>query len=182
MNPTGSLKDRIYYEMITRAIERHDLRPGMEILEASAGNAGIACAFVGTRLGYPVTIVVLLGMSQERMKMIRAYGGRIINTPGAESDVDLCIKKMEESKQDNPGKGWRRACRLHRNMWLSRLECASFGNQHLHRKFTCGESGSRRYSMSSFLCLRQHGGHLSTSKPLICRLRSEPRKISVSDC
>jgi len=106
MNPTGSLKDRIYYEMITRAIQRSDLRPGMEILEASTGNAGIACAFVGTRLGYPVTIVVPLGMSQERMKMIRAYGGRIINTPGAESDVDLCIKKIEELKRDNPSKYW----------------------------------------------------------------------------
>jgi len=106
MNPTGSLKDRIYYEMITRANERGDLRPGMEILEASTGNAGIACAFVGTRLGYPVTIVVPLGMSQERMKMIRAYGGRIINTPGAESDVDLCIKKIEELKRDNRGKYW----------------------------------------------------------------------------
>ena len=106
MNPTGSLKDRIYYEMITRAIARRDLKPGMEILEASTGNAGIACAFVAKLLGYPATIVLPLGMSQERMKLIRAYGARIVNTPGAESDVDLCIKKIEELKRDNPGKYW----------------------------------------------------------------------------
>ena len=105
-NPTGSLKDRIYYEMITRAIERGDLKPGMEILEASTGNAGIACAFVATLLGYPATIVLPSGMSQERMKLIRAYGARIVNTPGAESDVDLSIKKIEELKRDNPGKYW----------------------------------------------------------------------------
>jgi len=106
MNPTGSLKDRIYYEMITRAIERGDLKPGMEILEASTGNAGIACAFVATLLGYPSTIVLPSGMSQERMKLIRAYGARIVNTPGAESDVDLCIRKIEELKRESPGKYW----------------------------------------------------------------------------
>ena len=106
MNPTGSLKDRIYHEMITRAIARRALEPGMEILEASTGNAGIACAFVAQLLGYPATIVLPSGMSQERMKLIRAYGAKIINTPGAESDVDLCIRKIEELKRDNPDKYW----------------------------------------------------------------------------
>ena len=106
MNPTGSLKDRIYFEMITRAIERGDLKPGMEILEASTGNAGIACSFVGTTLGYKVTIVMPAGMSQERMKLMRAYGADVITTPGGESDVDLCLKKIEELKRANPGKYW----------------------------------------------------------------------------
>ncbi len=105
-NPTGSMKDRIYYEMITKAIARGELKPGMEILEASTGNAGIACSFVGTTLGYKVTIVMPAGMSQERMKIIRAYGAELITTPGAESDVDLCLKKIEELKQKNPGKFW----------------------------------------------------------------------------
>jgi cysteine synthase A len=105
-NPTGSLKDRIYSEMITKAIERGELKPGMEILEASTGNAGISCSFIGTTLGYKVTIVMPAGMSQERMKIIRAYGANIVNTPGAESDVDLCLKKIEELKKANPGKYW----------------------------------------------------------------------------
>jgi len=105
-NPTGSLKDRIYFDMITGAISRRDLKPGMEILEASTGNAGIACAFVGTALGYRVTIVMPEGMSQERMKMIHAYGGNLITTPGGESDVDLCVKKIEELKKAAPGKYW----------------------------------------------------------------------------
>jgi len=106
VNPTGSLKDRIYLEMITRAIEAEDLRPGMEIIEASTGNAGIACAFVGGIMGYRVTVVMPAGMSQERMKIIRAYGGNIIFTPGAESDVDLCLKKIVELRKENPGKYW----------------------------------------------------------------------------
>lgn len=106
MNPTGSLKDRIYYEMITKAIERGELKPGMQILEASTGNAGIACSFVGTTLRYDVTIVMPAGMSQERMKIMRAYGANIITTPGGESDVDLCLKKIQELKQASPGRYW----------------------------------------------------------------------------
>ena len=105
-NPTESLKDRIYKEMIQGAIRRGDLRPGMEILEASTGNAGIACTFIGARLGYKVTIVMPDGMSEERKKIIRAFGGELVLTPGAESDVDLCLDKIEELVKKNEGKYW----------------------------------------------------------------------------
>jgi cysteine synthase len=105
-NPTESLKDRIYKEMILGAVKRGDLRPGMEILEASTGNAGIACTFIGTRMGYRVTIVMPEGMSDERKKMIRAFGGELILTPGAESDVDLCLDKIDELLKKNRGKYW----------------------------------------------------------------------------
>lgn len=105
-SPTGSIKDRIYYRMITQAIRNHALNPGMEILETSTGNAGIACAFVGRILGYPVTIILPDGMSIERTKIIKAYGAKIMYTPGAESDVDLCLQKQEEIIKENPGKYW----------------------------------------------------------------------------
>jgi cysteine synthase A len=65
-NPSGSLKDRIYKEMITNATETGELKPGMEILEASTGNAGIACSFIGRLMGHKVTIVLPEGMSEER--------------------------------------------------------------------------------------------------------------------
>ncbi len=105
-SPTGSLKDRIYYRMITKAVKRQDLKPDMEILETSTGNAGIACSFVGKLLGYPVTIILPEGMSVERTKIMQAYGAKIIYTPGAESDVDLCLLKQEEIVKENPGKYW----------------------------------------------------------------------------
>ena len=105
-NPTESLKDRIYKEMILGAIARGDLKAGMEILEASTGNAGISCTFIGTRLGYKVTIVMPEGMSDERKKMIRAFGGELILTPGAESDVDLCLEKIDDLLEKNKGKYW----------------------------------------------------------------------------
>jgi cysteine synthase A len=105
-NPTGSLKDRIYYEMITEAIRRGDLKPGMEVLESSTGNAGIACVFVGRALGYKVTIVMPEGMSIERRKIMKALGGEVITTPGGESDVDLCMKRVLEMTKAEPAKYW----------------------------------------------------------------------------
>lgn len=105
-NPSSSIKDRIYREMITAAIDRGTLEPGMEILECSTGNAGIACTFVGTRLGYDVTVVMPQGMSEERKKVIRAFGGDLIETPGGESDVDLAIEKVEELLEEHPGRYW----------------------------------------------------------------------------
>lgn len=105
-SPTGSFKDRIYYRMITEAIRNRALRPGMEILETSTGNSGTACACVGAILGYLVTIILPEGMSTERTKLIEAYGARTIYTPGAESDVDLCLQKQEEIIRQNPGKYW----------------------------------------------------------------------------
>jgi len=104
--PTGSLKDRIYYRMITEAIRRGDLKPGMTIIESSTGNAGIACTFVGGLLGYPVVVVMPAGMSEERKMIMRAYGAQIVETPGAESDVDLCLEKVREIKAAEPEKYW----------------------------------------------------------------------------
>ncbi|MGA1975024.1 MAG: cysteine synthase family protein [Conexivisphaerales archaeon] len=106
MNPTGSLKDRIYHKMIVEAIKRKELRPGMEILESSTGNAGIACVFVGRAIGYKVTIVMPEGMSVERRKIMKALGGDVITTPGGESDVDLCLAKIETMCRENPSKYW----------------------------------------------------------------------------
>lgn len=106
VNPSGSIKDRIYHEMITEAERRGDLQSGMGILECSTGNAGIACTFVGTQLGYDVTIVMPEGMSEERKKVIRAYGGTLIETPGGESDVDLAMDRVEEMLEENPDEYW----------------------------------------------------------------------------
>ena len=94
--PSGSLKDRIYLHMFERAEARGDLKPGMRVLECSTGNAGIACAFIAAVKGYPCTIVMPEGMSDERKKIMRAYGADLVFTPGGESDVDLSLQRLEE--------------------------------------------------------------------------------------
>lgn len=100
--PTGSVKDRIYRTMIERAEERGDLRPEMTIIECSTGNAGIACAAVAAIKGYACVIVMPEGMSEERKRMIHAYGARVVQTPGAGSDIDLAFARMREIVADDP--------------------------------------------------------------------------------
>ena len=104
--PSGSLKDRIYLHMFEQAEGRGDLRPGMRVLECSTGNAGIACAFVAAVKGYPCTVVMPEGMSEERKKIMRAYGAELVFTPGGESDVDLSLEKLEEIRAGDPDRYW----------------------------------------------------------------------------
>ncbi len=96
MNPSGSLKDRILLKILRNAIETGKLRPGMTIVECTTGNTGISTAMLGTYFGYPVLIIIPEGMSEERMKAIRAFGAKILTVPGAESDVDLAMKRTRE--------------------------------------------------------------------------------------
>ncbi len=104
--PSGSLKDRIYLHMFERAEARGDLKPGMRVLECSTGNAGIACAFIAAVKGYPCTIVMPAGMSDERKKIMRAYGADLVFTPGGESDVDLSLKRLDEIRGGDPTGYW----------------------------------------------------------------------------
>jgi len=100
--PTGSVKDRIYAQMLGRAEERGDLRTGMTIIECSTGNAGIACSAVAAIKGYRCVIVMPEGMSNERKTMIRAYGADLVLTPGAGTDIDLALDKMREIVAADP--------------------------------------------------------------------------------
>ena len=102
--PTGSVKDRIYREMLGRAEDRGDLRSGMTIIECSTGNAGIACAAAAAIKGYECVIVMPEGMSTERKRMIEAYGASLVLTPGAGSDIDLAITRMREIVADDPSR------------------------------------------------------------------------------
>jgi cysteine synthase A len=104
--PSGSLKDRIYLWMFERAEARGDLKPGMRVLECSTGNAGIACAFVAAVKGYPCTVVMPEGMSEERKKIMRAYGADLVFTPGGESDVDLSLARLAEIRAGDPAGYW----------------------------------------------------------------------------
>ncbi len=105
-SPSGSLKDRIYLHMFEQAEARGDLRPGVRVLECSTGNAGIACAFVSAVKGYSCTIVMPEGMSDERKKIMRAYGATLVFTPGGESDVDLALQRLEEIRAGDPAGYW----------------------------------------------------------------------------
>lgn len=81
LNPGGSIKDRIAYNMLIEAQKRGDLKPGMTIVEPTSGNTGIGLALAGIRMGYSVIIVMPENMSEERKKLIRALGAKLVLTP-----------------------------------------------------------------------------------------------------
>jgi cysteine synthase len=101
-SPTGSVKDRIYREMLERAERRGDLKAGMTIIECTTGNAGIACSAVAAVKGYDCVIVMPEGMSSERKRMIAAYGAQLVTTPGAGTDIDLALTRMREIVAADP--------------------------------------------------------------------------------
>lgn len=103
LNPGGSIKDRVAKHMINSALEDGRLRPGMTIIEATSGNTGIGLCLVGVQSGFRVICVMPDNVSEERKRIIQAFGGEVILTP-AEENLGGCIKLIHETSQAEPGK------------------------------------------------------------------------------
>ena len=76
-NPGGSIKDRIAVEMIEAAEKEGSLKPGGTIVEATAGNTGLALTLVGKQKGYNVLLVIPDKMSKEKIQHLRAMGADV---------------------------------------------------------------------------------------------------------
>jgi cysteine synthase A len=81
LNPSGSTKDRIARHILGNAFARGHVKPGSTVIEASSGSTSIAMALVCAQLGLKFVAVLPEGVSNERVLMIRAYGGDIHFTP-----------------------------------------------------------------------------------------------------
>lgn len=79
-NPSGSIKDRIAVSMIDDAEKRGLLKPGGRIVEATAGNTGLALALVAARRGYRLTLVIPDKMSREKIAHLKAMGAEVVLT------------------------------------------------------------------------------------------------------
>lgn len=94
-NPAGSVKDRIGRAIIDAAEEAGALKPGGTIVEGTSGNTGIALAMVGAARGYNVILTMPETMSAERRVLLRAYGAKIVLTPGTEG-MKGAVEKAKE--------------------------------------------------------------------------------------
>ncbi len=103
-NPAFSVKCRIGANMIWDAEERGALKAGMEILEPTSGNTGIALAFVAAARGYKLTLTMPETMSLERRRVLAALGANLVLTPGPQG-MKGAIAKAQELQESDP-KRW----------------------------------------------------------------------------
>src|SRR5881396_1917468 len=102
-NPGVSVKDRPALSMIQAGLETRELRPGKTITDATSGNTGIAYAMIGAALGYPVKLFLPHSASDERKRILQAYGAELVMTPGDEG-TDGAIRRVRELAAAEPQK------------------------------------------------------------------------------
>src|SRR5262249_44800597 len=100
-NPGGSVKDRPALSMIRSGLATGKLAAGKTIVDATSGNTGIAYAWIGAALGFPVKLFLPHSASHERKRILAAYGAKLVMTPGDEG-TDGAIRRVRELVAENP--------------------------------------------------------------------------------
>ena len=98
-NPAGSVKDRAAKAMLDAAEDRGDIAEGSVIIEPTSGNTGIGLCSVAATRGYRVIIVMPDTMSEERRKLMRAYGAELVLTDGALGMAGAIARAEELARQ-----------------------------------------------------------------------------------
>lgn len=99
VNIGGSIKTRTAYSMVTEAEKRGILNKDTIIVEPTSGNQGIGLALIGTVKGYKVRIIMPDSVSEERRKLIKAYGAELILIHD-DGDIGKCIEECLQTALD----------------------------------------------------------------------------------
>jgi len=104
-NPGGSVKDRIGLAIIEDAERRGDLKPGGTIVEGTSGNTGVGIAVAAALKGYRCIFTMPDKMSQEKVRLLKAYGAEVVITPTAvpPDHPDNYVMKAKQIVKDTPG-------------------------------------------------------------------------------
>ncbi|MBQ2565119.1 MAG: cysteine synthase A [Oscillospiraceae bacterium] len=100
-NPGGSVKDRVAVNLIDDAEKKGLLKKGSVIIEPTSGNTGIGLAVVAAVRGYRAIIVMPETMSEERKKLMKAYGAELVLTEGSKG-MTGAIEKAKELAEEIP--------------------------------------------------------------------------------
>lgn len=100
-NVSGSIKDRVAYYILKSAYESDKLKKGMEIVEATSGNTGIALSAMGSYLGNPVHIYMPDWVSKERVNLMKMYGARVTLVSKEEGGFIKAISEAKEYAEKN---------------------------------------------------------------------------------
>lgn len=100
-NVGGSIKDRAVLGMLEDAFKKGIIKEETKLIEATSGNTGIALAMLGAIYHIPVTIIMPASMSEERRKLVKAYGARLILSDAAKGMQGAIDQMQEMMKEDS---------------------------------------------------------------------------------
>jgi cystathionine beta-synthase len=105
VNPGGSVKDRIGLAIIEDAERRGELRPGGTIVEGTSGNTGVGLAIAAALKGYRCVFTMPDKMSQEKVRLLKAFGAEVVITPTAvpPDHPDNYVMKAKQIVKETPG-------------------------------------------------------------------------------
>jgi cysteine synthase B len=167
-NPTGSIKDRAAFSMITAAEKDGRLRPGATILEPTSGNTGISLAMVARLRGYRLICVMPENTSVERRQLLEMYGAEVVPSPAA-GGSNQAVAQAKQLAAEHPD-------------WVMLYQYGNAANAQAHYEGTGPELLADLPSITHFVAglgttgtLMGTGRFLRENVPGIAIIAAEPR-------